>query len=162
MESGSNPWLVLAGFLAACFLVAGVAGYATAEAIPTWYAGLAKPGFTPPDQVFAPVWTILYALMGIAAWLIWRTPNAPERRRALALFWTQLLLNFAWSWIFFHQHLIFAAALEVVILWLAVFFMTMAYWRVRTAAAWMMLPYLCWLTFASALNWGIWHANLPR
>ena len=158
----SHQWLALAGWLAACFLVSGVAGYATVQAIPTWYAGISKPSFTPPNQVFAPVWTTLYALMGIAAWLIWRMPDSPDRTRALILFWVQLLLNFAWSWIFFHQHLIFAAALEIVILWLAILFMTIAYMRVYPLAAWMMLPYLCWVAFASVLNWGIWHANLPK
>jgi translocator protein len=162
METRSNQWFALVGWLAACFLVSGISGYATAQAIPTWYANLSKPSFNPPNQVFAPVWTILYALMGIAAWLIWRMPDSPYRTRALVLFWLQLLLNFAWSWIFFHQHLIFGAALEILVLWLAILVMTIAYWRVYPPAAWMMLPYLCWVSFASFLNWGIWHANLPK
>jgi benzodiazapine receptor len=162
METRSNQWLALAGYLAACFSVSAIAGFATVQAIPTWYANISKPSFTPPNQVFGPVWTILYALMGIAAWLIWRMPDSPDRSRALILFWVQLLLNFAWSWIFFHQHLIFAAALEIVVLWIAILFMTIAYWRVYPPAGWMMLPYLCWVSFASILNWGIWHANLPK
>lgn len=162
METRRYQWLALAGYLTACFLVSGISGYATAQAIPTWYASLSKPSFNPPNQIFAPVWTVLYALMGIAAWLVWRMPDSADRTRALVLFWLQLLLNFAWSWIFFHQHLIFAAALEIVILWFAILFMTMAYWRVYPPAGWMMVPYLCWVSFASILNWGIWHANLPR
>jgi len=162
METRGNQWLALAGYLAACFLVSAVAGYATVQSIPTWYANISKPGFTPPNQVFAPVWTILYALMGIAAWLIWRMPDSPHRTRAIALFWLQLLLNFAWSWIFFYLHLILGAALEIVILWFAILFTTIAYRRVYPLAGWMMIPYLCWVSFASVLNWGIWHANLPK
>lgn len=162
METRSYQWLALAGYLAACFLVSAIAGYATVQAIPTWYADILKPRFTPPNQVFAPVWTILYALMGIAVWLIWRMPDSPDRTRALILFWLQLLLNFAWSWIFFHQHQVFAAALEIIILWFAILFATIAYWRVYPPAGWMMVPYLCWVSFASILNWGVWHANLPR
>src|SRR5450631_688495 len=85
MEAPANQWLALAGFIGVCFLVAAFSGIATTKAIPTWYAGIAKPGFTPPNQVFAPVWTILYALMGIAAWLVWRMPTASQLRLELDL-----------------------------------------------------------------------------
>jgi translocator protein len=161
MEAPANQWLALAGFVGVCFLVAAISGIATAKAIPTWYAGIAKPSFTPPNQVFAPVWTLLYALMGVAAWLVWRMPESPHRTWALTFFWTQLLLNFAWSWIFFHQHLILGAALEILVLWAAILCMLIAYSKVSSLAAWLMVPYLCWVTFASALNWGIWQVNRP-
>lgn len=152
-------WLALAGWLGVCYLVSGVAGFFTARQIPTWYASIAQPSFTPPNWVFAPVWTTLYTLMGIAAWLVWRLPDSPNRTWALDMFWLQLALNFAWSFLFFDRHWILTAAIEVVALWAAILAMTIAYARVNRVAMWMMVPYLAWVSFASVLNWGVWWVN---
>jgi translocator protein len=156
--------LALAGFLAASFLVAVVSSTFTAGAIPTWYAALNKPSFNPPNSIFAPVWTVLYALMAIAAWLVWKSPTAtPEntalRTAALRIFWLQLFLNFAWSWIFFREHRLAGALLEIVVLWLAIVTATLLFLRVSKLAAWLMLPYALWVAFAAVLNFEIWRLN---
>lgn len=150
---------VLAGFLAACFLVASVSSAFTIPAIPHWYAALNKPSFNPPNNIFGPVWTLLYALMAIAAWLVWKEPATPLRSSALRIFWLQLFLNFAWSWIFFHQHQLAGALLEIVLLWLAIVAATLLFSRVSSFAAWLMLPYLAWVAFATILNYEIWRLN---
>jgi translocator protein len=150
---------MLAGFLAACFLVASISSAFSIPAIPHWYAALNKPSFNPPNHVFGPVWTVLYALMAIAAWLVWNPPASPLRSSALRIFWLQLFLNFAWSWIFFHQHQLAGALLEIVLLWLAILAATVLFSRVSRLAAWLMLPYLAWVAFATLLNYEIWRLN---
>jgi benzodiazapine receptor len=150
----------LVGFLAACFLVAGVSSTFSVAAIPHWYAALNKPWFNPPNAIFGPVWTLLYALMAIAAWLVWKAPGKSAlRTAALRIFWLQLFLNFAWSWIFFHQHQLAGALLEIAVLWLAILAATILFLRVTRLAAWLMLPYLGWVAFAAVLNFAIWRLN---
>ncbi len=156
--------IALAGFLAASFLVAAVSSTFTAAAIPHWYAALNKPSFNPPNGIFAPVWTLLYALMAIAAWLVWRAPagtaeRAALRTAALSIFWLQLFLNFAWSWIFFREHRLAGALMEIVVLWLAIVAATLLFMRVTRLAAWLMLPYVAWVAFAAVLNFEIWRLN---
>lgn len=151
--------LALAGFLAATFLVAGVSTTFTISAIPTWYASLAKPSFNPPDAVFGPVWTLLYTLMAIAAWLIWKRPDSLLRRAGLRMFGLQLALNFIWSLLFFRYHSIGVAFEEVLLLWLAILVTTGIFFRVSKAAGWMFVPYLGWVSFASVLNFAIWRLN---
>jgi len=146
----------LAGFLAVTFLVAGVSTVLTVPSITTWYAGLAKPGFNPPDQLFGPVWTVLYALMAIAAWLIWKRPDSPRRRTALVWFGIQLALNFGWSLLFFRDHQIGAALVEILLLWLAIALTMALFFRLSRAAGWVFVPYLAWVSFASVLNIAIW------
>jgi tryptophan-rich sensory protein len=124
-----------------------------------WHAALAKPAWNPPNGVFAPVWIALYALMGIAAWLVWRSPEGRGRRMALGLFLVQLALNGAWSWIFFGRHAIGAALAEIALLWLAILATGLAFGRVSKAAAWLLAPYLAWVTFATALTFAIWRLN---
>jgi len=152
-------WLALAGFLAATFLVAGISALFTAQSIPTWYATLAKPSFNPPNSIFGPVWTLLYGLMAIAAWLIWKRPASPLRSRALLLFWVQLALNFAWSLIFFGQRQIGFALNDIVMLWLAIALSCIMFFRLSKPAGSMFLPYLAWVSFASVLNYEIWRLN---
>ena len=156
--------IALAGFLAASFLVAAVSSTFTVAAIPHWYAALNKPSFNPPNGIFAPVWTLLYALMAIAAWLVWKASagsaeRAALRTAALRIFWLQLFLNFAWSWIFFREHLLAGALLEIVVLWLAIVAATLLFMRVTRLAAWLMLPYVAWVAFATVLNFEIWRLN---
>jgi len=161
--------LALAGFLAATFLVAGVSTTFTVTAIPTWYAGLAKPSFNPPNSLFGPVWTLLYTLMAIAAWLVWRLPDVPFRRgqtgvfsiRRVALFWfaIQLALNFLWSFVFFGHRRIGLSVVEIAFLWIAVAGTMLLFFRLRKAAGWLFVPYLAWVSFASVLNFAVWRLN---
>lgn len=131
----------------------------TIPAIGTWYATLAKPSFNPPDQVFGPVWTILYAVMAIAGWMVWKCPDSGDRSRGLLFFWIQLALNFAWSWIFFREHRIGLALVEIVALWAVILLTTIFFFRVRRLAGLLLLPYLGWVTFATLLNWAIFKKN---
>ena len=113
-------WVYLGLWVVACLAIGGFGGRWTAPEIPGWYRGLIKPSFNPPSWIFGPVWTTLYILMAIAAWLVAQAPDSPSRRIGLALFLFQLALNLAWSWIFFHKHAIGPAALEVAVLWCAI------------------------------------------
>ena len=149
----------LVGFLAATFAVAGVSATFTASEIPTWYSALAKPSFNPPNWIFGPVWTLLYALMAIAAWLVWKRPDSDLRRPGLQLFGLQLALNFIWSILFFRYHRIGLAFAEVLLLWLAILATMAVFLRVSKAAGWMFTPYLAWVSFASVLNFAIWRLN---
>ena len=152
-------WAGLLFWLVLCFGVAAVGGRWTATEIPGWYRTLLRPTFAPPNWVFAPVWTLLYALMAIAAWQTWSQVPSPNRTLALSLFVTQLALNLAWSWIFFRNHAIGAALAEVIVLWAVIANTALAFARVSHLAAWMMTPYLAWVTFASVLNTGFWRLN---
>lgn len=149
--------LVLMLFLVVCFGVAAWAGQFTPGA---WYAGLEKPSWNPPAWVFAPVWTALYALMAVAGWLVWRQPGRLTLRRlALGAFAVQLVLNGAWSWLFFGLHRPGLALAEIVVLWLAIVATTLLFWRVRPLAGGLLLPYLAWVSFAVALNAALWRLN---
>jgi translocator protein len=152
-------WIWLLGWLGLCFGVAGVSGRWTASEIPEWYRTLIRPAISPPDWVFGPAWTLLYALMAVAAWQIAQSPASPQRTWGLLLFLVQLALNFAWSWIFFRQHAIGAALAEVVVLWAAIGATTLLFGRVTPSAAWLMAPYWAWVTFAAVLNEEFWRLN---
>ena len=144
-------------FLAVTFAAAGIGSLATTPNIATWYAGLAKPSWNPPNWIFGPVWTILYISMAVAAWLVWRQGGLWHW--ALALFAVQLALNAAWSWLFFGFHLPGAAFAEVVALLVAIAATTIAFWQHSLAAGILMLPYLGWVAFATVLNFTIWRLN---
>lgn len=124
-----------------------------------WYADLVKPSWTPPDAVFAPVWTTLYVLMGVAAWTVWRARGFAGARLALSLFFCQLLLNALWSFVFFGLHRPGLAFLEIVALWSAVLATTIAFWKKSAPAGLMLAPYLAWVSFAAVLNLWIWRLN---
>jgi translocator protein len=142
-------------------LAAGAIGSAfTAGSVQTWYPTLAKPSFTPPAWVFGPVWTALYLLMGVAAFLVWqRGWQRPMVRAGLAFFAGQLVLNAAWSIVFFGAHSVSGAFLVLVLLWLSVLATTLLFGRVRLASALLMVPYLAWITFAAFLNAEIMRLN---
>jgi len=152
-------WAGLLFWLALCFGVAALGGRWTAREIPGWYRTLVRPSFAPPNWVFAPMWTLLYALMAIAAWQTWTQAPSTIRTLALSLFLVQLALNLAWSWIFFRSHAIGPALGEVAVLWAAIGATTLAFTRVSPAAACLMLPYWAWVTFATILNAGFWRLN---
>ncbi|HWA38113.1 MAG TPA: TspO/MBR family protein [Burkholderiales bacterium] len=150
--------IALLGWLLLAFAAAAVGGIASIDAA-SFYAGLARPAWAPPGSVFGPVWTVLYALMGVSAWLVWRERGATYRKPALGVFIVQLVANALWSWLFFHWKNGALAFAEVLLL-LALIAVTVGlFWRVRRLAALLMLPYLAWVAFASALTWAVWRAN---
>jgi tryptophan-rich sensory protein len=143
------------------WLVASLAaGWIGSRFVPgEWYASLAKPAWTPPSAVFGPVWTTLYVLMGVAVWLVWRKAGFSGAPVALGLFVAQLVLNALWSYLFFGLHRPDVAFFEIVVLWIVILSTTIAFWRVRPAAGALLLPYLCWVGFASGLNLQLWRLN---
>jgi translocator protein len=153
------PWVGLIVLLLLCFAVAGVSGLATTPNIPNWYAHLAKPSWTPPDWVFGPVWSMLYFTMAVAAWLVWRQAGLAGAAITMALFGIQLLLNALWSWLFFGLHSPGAAAVDIVVLWMAIAATTVAFWRRSALAGILFVPYLVWVSFATALNLALWRLN---
>ena len=148
----------LLGWAIVTFLAAALGARASISAA-DFYASLTLPAWAPPASVFGPVWTVLYALMALAAWLVWRQGGWRAAAPALALYLLQLALNVLWSWLFFgwkHGALAFA---DIALLLALIVATIVAFHRVRPAAAWLLLPYLAWVTFASALNYAVWQAN---
>jgi len=135
------------------------AGMFTSRAVPEWYASLNQPTFNPPNWIFGPVWTVLYILMGFSAFLIWKLPASPARNFALTIYLVQLLLNFGWTFLFFYFKTIGLALIEIVLLWTAILVMILLFHRLRPPAAWINLPYLLWVTFATVLNAAYYRLN---
>jgi benzodiazapine receptor len=146
-------------FLAIAYGVAAAGGAATASSVGTWYAGLAKPVFNPPNWVFGPVWTALYTAMAVAAWRVWRRRSRPGAPTALAWYGVQLALNLAWSVIFFGLRQPGAAMVEVLVLLGAIVGAMASFRRVDGAAALILAPYAVWVGFAAVLNIAIWRLN---
>ena len=122
-----------------------------------WYAALAKPEWTPPNWLFAPVWTVLYVMIAVAGWLVWR---AEGLRATLAVWGVQLALNAAWTWTMFDQHRIGAALVNILLLWLAICAFIFLSWNVSRWAAYLFVPYWIWVSYASALNFAIWRLSI--
>ncbi len=152
-----NQWLVLAGFILLCLAVGSIGGFATQDSIDSWYRALAKPSWNPPDWVFAPVWTLLYVMMGFAAWLVWKTRDRVGP--AMVLFGVQLVFNLLWSLIFFGLRSPGLALIEVVFLWGSVLLTMLAFFGRQATAGWLFVPYLAWVSFAAILNLAIWRLN---
>lgn len=155
-------WISLGKWLLICFAVAGIGGASTAREVKSWYPTLLRPGFSPPDWVFGPVWTLLYAMMTVAVWQVSLTPDSPQRTRGIILFLIQLALNLGWTWLFFARHLIGRALVEIVVLWLMILATILVFWRVSPLAAALLVPYLMWVSFATLLNAGFWRLNRER
>jgi benzodiazapine receptor len=153
-------WIGLVVFVAMCLGVGGLGAMATTPEIQGWYKTLAKPSWNPPDSVFGPVWTTLFVLMGVAAWLVWQQGGFKAAAKPLSLFAVQLALNVAWSWIFFGLHQPGWAFVEIVVLWLAIVTTPVAFFRCAKVAGWLLVPYLAWVSFASVLNFTIWRMNM--
>ena len=152
--------LGLAGFLVTCLGVSWIAAWATSTSVGSWYPTLAKPDFTPPDEVFGPVWVPLYIMMALAGWRVWRKAGfSGAGRTALVLFAVQLAFNLIWSVLFFGLQRIDAALIDIGLLWLAIAATIVAFWRVDGFAAVLLLPYLAWVSFAALLNYEIWRLN---
>jgi benzodiazapine receptor len=141
-----------------CFLAAGLGSLFTMVSLESWYAGLAKPSWNPPNWIFGPVWTALYAMMAVAGWLVWRR-GEPQSRPALRWFAIQLVLNVAWSAVFFGLQLPGLAFFEILLLWVAIAATLLTSWRVSRAAGILLVPYLLWVSFAVALNFAIWRLS---
>jgi tryptophan-rich sensory protein len=136
-----------------------IAGMVTAKEIPLWYDTLVKPSFNPPSYLFGPVWTVLYILMGISMFLIWNTPKTELRQKALTVFGVQLFFNFWWSILFFSFHTIILSILDILLMWFLIIYMIMLFKKIKPIAAYLQIPYLLWVTFATALNICIWYLN---
>lgn len=149
---GLPGWLALTGAAAAA------GGFASADAA-HFYAQLVRPGWAPPAWLFAPVWTLLYVLMGIAAWLIWRARGWRGAPAALSVYSAQLVANALWTWLFFGWHRGAWAFGEIILLWILIVATIALFWRIRRLAAVLLLPYVVWVSFASALTYAIWALN---
>ena len=146
--------------LVAFLLITGSAGFFGAMYPPgEWYKGLRKPSFTPRQSVYGPVWTTLYALIAVAAWLVWRDKGLLAAGLPLGLFLLQVIFNAAWSWIFFGLKKPGAAFVELLLLWMLIVATTASFWHRVPLAGILMLPYLLWVTFAAGLNYSIWKLN---
>jgi translocator protein len=153
-----SPTLGLVVWLVVVFAAAAVGAIASVDA-GAFYAQLDRPPWAPPASVFGPVWSLLYALMGVAAWLVWREEGARHRVRALLLFGVQLGANALWSWLFFEWHRGAWAFVDVLLLLVLISATIAAFWSIRRLAAALLLPYLLWVGFASALTWAVWQRN---
>jgi tryptophan-rich sensory protein len=144
-----------------CLVVGYVSGMVTRTSITTWYPTLVKPSFNPPNWIFAPVWTSLYVMMGVAAGFIWNqiTTQKVAVTKALQIFAIQLVLNALWSYLFFGLHNLMLATIEVVLLWLMIFETYSQFAKINKTASYLMLPYLAWVSFASVLTASIWWLN---
>ena len=151
-------WRALLLFVLATSATGAIGALASIHAAEL-YAQLDRPRWAPPASVFGPVWTVLYLLIAVAGWLAWRERNARGRRAALVLYFTQLALNALWSWLFFGWHLGALALVDVCVLWLAVLATMVQFWRLRPLACALLLPYLLWVSFATALNAAVWRLN---
>ena len=148
--------LVLIGFLALSFIVA-LSGIRFQPG--EWYEGLSKPLWTPPNSAFGPVWTILYILMAVSAWMVWKSAGVAKARGALAVYLFQLLLNASWSLVFFGWHRMGLGFFNIVFLWLAIAITVRLFWRYQQVAAILLVPYWLWVGFAGVLNFTIWRLN---
>jgi benzodiazapine receptor len=149
----------ISGLVISLVLVAAAAAFGGRFAPTAWYQEIAKPPWTPPAWIFGPVWTALYIMMGVAAWLVWRKRETPGAVVALGVYVVQLVLNGLWSWIFFYLHRIGLALADLIVLWVLIVVTCVLFWRVRRAAGVLLLPYIVWVTFAGFLNQAIWALN---
>ena len=143
-----------------CLVIGYFSGIVTRSAIADWYPTLIKPSFNPPNWIFAPVWTVLYILMGLALFLVWRQGwQKLEVRKSVKMFILQLGFNVIWLYFFFGLNEPHLAFLEIIALWLAIAATMIAFYRVDKRASWLLLPYLAWVSFAAFLNYSIWQLN---
>jgi benzodiazapine receptor len=143
-----------------CELAGIIGSIFTTPSIPGWYEGLSRPSFNPPNWLFAPVWTTLFALMGLAAYLVYEKGlKKPEVKRALSVFAFQLLLNMLWSIVFFGAHMILGAVVVIVLLWAMILATILLFHRISRAAAYLLVPYILWVSFASVLNISLYVLN---
>jgi benzodiazapine receptor len=154
-----NPILMLALFIAVTFAAAGLGAFFTSTSVSHWYPTLRKPSWNPPGWIFGPVWTVLYLMMAVAAWLIWRKQGFDGATGALGLFALQLALNALWSPLFFGLRNPLAGLVDIVPLWAAILATLVCFWKISPLAGALLAPYWLWVCFATALNFMIWRMN---
>ena len=141
-------------------IIGGISGSFTSASINTWYVTLNKPWFNPPNWIFGPVWTLLYLMMGIAFYMIWKSEAVNAvKQTAVILFAAQLLVNFLWSLIFFYLKQPGWAMLDIILMWILIVATIFSFGKISSTAAWLMLPYICWVSFAMILNFYLWKLN---
>jgi translocator protein len=145
--------------IAALTIVAAAIGSAASFSAPSFYARLTQPTWAPPAWIFGPVWTVLYIMMGVAACLVVKARGWRASLPTLALYAFQLVLNALWTWLFFYWHLGGLATAEILLLWLTIALTCLAFWRSRALSGMLLLPYLAWVSFATALCWTMWRLN---
>ncbi len=155
-SSGWQRFAALGGWLLLCF---GAAAFGGLFMPGQWYAQLQKPSWNPPNWIFGPVWTLLYVAMAVAAWLVWKRGGLAAQHRALTLFLVQLVFNALWSPLFFGLHNPVLGFVDIVLLWTALVFTVLAFWKVSRVAGGLLVPYLLWVTFAASLNLALWRLN---
>jgi benzodiazapine receptor len=136
-----------------------IAGMFTSQSVTGWFTTLNRPSFSPPNWIFGPVWTFLYILMGISLFLVWKEAPGPRRNLALIVFLVQMLLNFAWTFIFFYQKMLGLALIEIILLWISIVLMLVMFYNVRPWAAYLNIPYILWVSFAAVLNGAYYFLN---
>ena len=157
-QSFQRQLIGLAGWLAVSCAAGGIGAVASASA-GAFYGSLSQPSWAPPAWLFGPVWSVLYILIGVAAWLVWRTNDLSGAAAALRLFGIQLLANALWPWLFFVWHQGAISLAEIILLWLLIAATVLAVWRLHRLAALMLVPYLAWVSFAAALALSLWRLN---
>jgi benzodiazapine receptor len=140
-------------------IIGSLSGFANGGSINTWYAQLNKPSFNPPGYLFGPVWTVLYLLMGVSLYLIWKSPEGKLRTNAFVVFGLQMILNFAWSFIFFYFRKTGCALVDIIALWIFILVMILIFYKINKLLALIQIPYLLWVSFATVLNASIWILN---
>jgi translocator protein len=153
-----RPVIGIAGWVLVSFAAAAVGGVASANA-GDFYERLSRPDWAPPSSLFGPVWSVLYLLMGIAAGLVWRARGFHGARIALTLFLIQLGLNALWTWLFFAWRMGMWAFIDIVLLWLLILATIVAFGRIKAISAWLLVPYLAWVSYATALSYAVWRLN---
>jgi benzodiazapine receptor len=148
------------GALGALLLTFGAAYVGSRFPVDEWYTSLTKPPWNPPNWLFGPVWSILYLLMAVSVWLVWRKEGISGAILPLSVFLIQLILNAAWSWLFFGLYEPVLAFIEILGLWLAIFVNIILFWRISSISGILLLPYLAWVTFAAFLNYTLWRLNV--
>ncbi len=160
-RSKTNIFSILLASIIICQMAGIIGSVFTTPAIPTWYASINKPSFNPPNWIFAPVWTTLFLLMGIALFLVWRKGfKRKDIKIAFSVFIFQLVLNVLWSFLFFGLQSPFAAFIEIIFLLLAILITIILFFRIYWVAGVMLIPYILWVSFASVLNFAIWKLNI--
>ena len=141
-------------------MVGAIAGFFTGESVNSWYVNVNKPSFNPPSWLFAPVWTALYLMMGIAFYLVWKAAATDAlKKQAMTFYAVQLFLNFIWSFIFFYLQQPGWAMVDIVLMWIMILFTIIWFGKISPVAAWLLVPYICWVSFAALLNYSIWKLN---
>lgn len=150
MSKSNSAKLILS--IAFPIFLGAIAGMFTSQAVPEWYSALNRPSFNPPNWIFGPVWTILYILMGISFFIVWKQEANRMRNLAIIVFLLQMFLNFAWSFIFFYFNMIGIALVEIILLWASIILMLILFYKIKPIAALINIPYLLWVSFATVLN----------